>query len=66
MRQMPMNSADSDALVVFGITGDLSFKQIIPAIAQLVRRDRVQGPLIGVARDTWNGERLTNRVCESL
>ncbi len=61
-----MKSTDSDALVVFGITGDLSFKQIIPAIARLVGRDRVTGPLIGVARDTWSGDRLTNRVCESL
>lgn len=60
------NETDSDALVVFGITGDLSFKQIIPAIASLVQRGRVNGPLLGVARDAWSPGQLTARVCESL
>ena len=58
--------SDSDALVIFGITGDLAFKQIIPAIAKLAQRGRIKGPLIGVARDAWSAERLAARVCESL
>lgn len=30
--------ADSDALVFFGATGDLAYKQIFPALQTLVRR----------------------------
>lgn len=61
-----MKESGSDALVVFGITGDLSFKQIIPAIAKLVQRGRVKGPLVGVAREAWDPGRLAARVCDSL
>jgi glucose-6-phosphate 1-dehydrogenase len=61
-----MMETHSDALVIFGITGDLSFKQIIPAVAKLVHRGRINGPLIGVAREAWSPGQLTARVCESL
>lgn len=61
-----MQSLASDALVIFGITGDLAFKKIIPAIGGLARRDRLGGPVLGVARDDWSAERLSGRVCASL
>lgn len=56
----------SDALVIFGLTGDLAFKKIIPAIAGLVHRGRHTGRVLGVARDEWSAARLTERVCASL
>ena len=40
----------SDALVVFGITGDLAYKKVIPALQALVRRGRLTVPIIGVGR----------------
>ena len=40
----------SDALVIFGITGDLAYKKIFPALHALVRRGRLTVPVIGVAR----------------
>ena len=40
----------SDALVIFGITGDLAYKKIFPALQALVRRGRLKVPVIGVAR----------------
>ena len=40
----------SDALVIFGITGDLAYKKIFPALQALVRRGRLTVPVIGVAR----------------
>ena len=56
----------SDALVVFGATGDLAYKQIFPALQALVSRHNLKIPIIGVARSSWNLERLTARVRESL
>jgi glucose-6-phosphate 1-dehydrogenase len=40
----------SDALVFFGATGDLAFKQIFPALQALVRKGALTVPIIGVAR----------------
>jgi glucose-6-phosphate 1-dehydrogenase len=56
----------SDALVIFGITGDLAYRKIIPAIAGLVRRGRLEGPVLGVARPRWMIEKLHQRVRASL
>src|SRR5688572_2146703 len=56
----------SDALVVFGVTGDLAYKKIFPALQALVSHRNLKIPIIGVARSTWNLERLKARVRESL
>ncbi len=40
----------SDAVVFFGATGDLAFKQIFPALAGLIRDEGLEVPIIGVAR----------------
>jgi glucose-6-phosphate 1-dehydrogenase len=56
----------SDALVVFGLTGDLAFRKIIPALAALARRGRLPDTVLGVAREAWDPERLIARVCGSL
>jgi len=61
-----MHPDESDALVVFGITGDLAYKKIVPAIHNLVRRGRLQGPVVGVARPDWSLERLKERIAASL
>ena len=44
----------SDALVFFGATGDLAYKQIFPALAALVARGRLDIPVIGVAKAGWD------------
>ena len=58
--------SDSDALVIFGITGDLAYRKIIPAVAGLVRRGRFDGPVLGVARSVWTTAQLQARVCASV
>ncbi|MGH8249468.1 MAG: glucose-6-phosphate dehydrogenase [Steroidobacteraceae bacterium] len=58
--------SDSDALVIFGITGDLAYRKIIPAVAGLIRRGRLKGTVLGVARQEWTMERLQQRVRASL
>jgi glucose-6-phosphate 1-dehydrogenase len=55
-----------DAVVIFGITGDLAYKKIIPALLNLKRRGRLDMPFIGVAREGWTLERLRERIVESL
>ena len=37
-RRSPKGAALSDALVFFGATGDLAYKQIFPSLQQMVRR----------------------------
>ena len=61
-----MNPDRSDALVVFGATGDLAFKKIFPALYAMTRRDQLQPPVIGVARSGWTLERFQAHVRRSV
>jgi glucose-6-phosphate 1-dehydrogenase len=54
----------SDALVFFGATGDLAFKKIFPALQAMVKRGRLDVPVIGVARRP--AEEFHSRLKESL
>jgi|SRR5579875_3065507 len=56
----------SDALVLFGATGDLCYRKIFPALYHLAARGRLAIPVIGVARAGWNREQFEARVRESL
>lgn len=56
----------SDALVLFGATGDLAYKKIYPALQTMARRGRLDVPIIGVARAGWTLDRLRERVRASL
>jgi glucose-6-phosphate 1-dehydrogenase len=55
-----------DAIVVFGITGDLAFKHIIPALQRMVQAGELKVPVVGVAREHWTAERLAERMSNSL
>lgn len=61
-----MQNPQSDALVIFGITGDLAYKKVIPSIYNLVRRGRLAGPVLGVAREQWDLQRLRERITASV
>jgi glucose-6-phosphate 1-dehydrogenase len=61
-----ISDSHSDALVFFGATGDLAFKKIFPALQAMVKRGRLNVPVIGVARGDWNVDRLRARARESL
>jgi len=52
-RQHPARTAPADALVIFGITGDLARKMTFRALYRLERRGRLDCPIIGVARNDW-------------
>ena len=42
-RRSPKAAALSDALVFFGATGDLAYKQIFPSLQQMIRRGNLNG-----------------------
>lgn len=61
-----MVTEKSDAIVVFGVTGDLAYKKIFPALHALVRRGHLKVPVIGVAKRERTPEQIRATVCESL
>ncbi len=61
-----MGAAPSDALVFFGATGDLAYKQIFPALQGLVRQEGLGIPIVGVAKSGWSLEQLRARAKDSL
>ena len=56
----------SDALVFFGATGDLAFKKIFPALQAMLKRGHLNVPVIGVAKNDWNLDKLRERAHDSL
>jgi len=56
----------SDALVLFGATGDLSYKQIFPALHAMVRRGALDVPIVGVAFAGWDLERVRTYAHDSI
>jgi len=56
----------SDALVLFGVTGDLAYKRIFPALQALVQAGRLDIPVIGVASTKADTAWLRERVRDSL
>jgi len=56
----------SDALVLFGVTGDLAHKMIFPALYAMVKRGALDAPVIGVAFPKWSLARLRQRVTDSI
>ena len=61
-----MAKSHSDALVIFGVTGDLAHKMIFPALYAMVKRRVLKVPVIGVAFPKWSMERLHKRVTDSI
>jgi len=59
-------SDSSDALVFFGATGDLAYKQIFPALQALVRRHNLDIPIVGVAKAGWGLDQLKARARDSI
>ncbi len=61
-----MDNTHSDALVFFGATGDLAYKQIFPALQSMVKQGKLAVPVIGVAKAGWNLDQLKERAKDSL
>ena len=61
-----MDAAPSDAIVFFGATGDLAYKQVFPALQALVRDEGVGVAIVGVAKAGWTLAQLQARAKDSL
>jgi glucose-6-phosphate 1-dehydrogenase len=61
-----MSSRDADALVIFGITGDLARKMTFRSLYRLERRGLLNCPVIGVAVDAISVEQLCARAHEAI
>ena len=56
----------ADAVVLFGATGDLVRKKLMPALYQMAKAGRLGVPVIGVARSAWGDARLRNYAREAV
>jgi glucose-6-phosphate 1-dehydrogenase len=65
-QEASVNGDYSDAVVIFGVTGDLAFKKIFPALENLERRNRLPPIVVGVARGGMTRDALLARMRESL
>ena len=61
-----MKHLESDALVIFGATGDLAFKKIFPSLHAMVKRGRLDAPVVTVGREPGDARRIHARARESI
>jgi glucose-6-phosphate 1-dehydrogenase len=61
-----MTPSHSDALVLFGVTGDLAHKLIFPALYALTKKGELNFPVIGVAFPKWSLETLHKRITDGI
>lgn len=66
---MPIPQSDiepCDALMLFGVTGDLAYKSLFPALHDLVRDGRLDVRVIGIGRTETTTEELRDRAEASM
>ncbi len=61
-----MQNQKADVLVLFGITGDLARKLVLPALYRLVERGELTVPVIGVALTDLDTDGLRRHVAECV
>lgn len=56
------------AFVIFGVTGDLTKRKLIPALYELILKDRLPAPIyaVGFARRDWNDDHLRSVFAQSV
>jgi glucose-6-phosphate 1-dehydrogenase len=57
---------DADALVIFGITGDLAHKMTFRSLYRLERRKLLNTPIFGVASSDWSLDRLVQEAKQAI
>jgi len=61
-----MSESHSDALVFFGATGDLAYKKIFPSLQSMLKRGKLNVPVIGIASTAWSLDQFKARARDSL
>ncbi|MDT0614328.1 glucose-6-phosphate dehydrogenase [Streptomyces lancefieldiae] len=62
----PSDLERADALVLFGITGDLARKMLLPALYRLTESGKLTVPVIGVAAGDWDDDALRGHAREAV
>lgn len=62
----PTEYERADALVLFGISGDLARNMLLPALYRLAESGRLTVPVIGVAATDWDDEALRGHTREAV
>ncbi len=60
------DDAAADVLTIFGISGDLARKMTFRALYRLEARGKLSCPIVGVAIDEWDDERLRAHAREAI
>jgi glucose-6-phosphate 1-dehydrogenase len=61
-----MNTPRSDAFVLFGATGDLAHKKTFASLYAMVRHGHLKEPVIGVAFEDWDVDKLRERARDGI
>jgi glucose-6-phosphate 1-dehydrogenase len=56
----------TDAIVLFGATGDLARKKLFPAIFRLEAATDICLPVVGVASSDWSDDELRHRALQGI
>jgi len=56
----------SDALVLFGVTGDLAKKKLFPSLYRIAARGQLDVPIVGVARSAWDDKVFCDHAREAI
>ena len=59
-------SERADALVLFGATGDLARKKLFPALYDMAAEGRLDIPVIGIARSSWDDDEFRAHAREAI
>jgi glucose-6-phosphate 1-dehydrogenase len=60
------DGARADVLTIFGLTGDLARKMTFRALYRLEARGMIDCPIVGVALDDWDVEKLREHAREAI
>ncbi|MCG6932739.1 MAG: glucose-6-phosphate dehydrogenase, partial [Gallionella sp.] len=66
MGNVHSRSIPADALVIFGVTGDLAHKMILPALYAMAKSGALNVPVIGVASSKWSLAQLRRHAKDSI
>ena len=66
MNNAKAGTAPADALVLFGVTGDLAHKKIFPGLYAMAKRGALTVPVIGVASSKWSLGQLRERAEDAI
>ncbi len=62
------DSTSTNTIVIFGATGDLTSRKLIPALYSLFKRDRMpkEFQIVGFARRPYSDEEFREMMCEAI